>query len=178
MASGNYATVKEIKGKLFLFVKKIERQFTPNRLWEKIPLPENYSEALKQIDEELLFWNKFVIHKCKQRLTKLTEMLRRKRKLKLKNLTRLVAIKKKTEQRDNIRMAKAEIKAKVDKQIEEELLERLKSGTYGELYEDMLNLNPKAFEELIDEKEVSEEDEYEEDLEALEINVSHNIFLF
>jgi protein MAK16 len=105
-------------------------------------------------------------------------MLRRKRKLKLKNLTRLVAIKKKTEQRDNIRMAKAEIKAKVDKQIEEELLERLKSGTYGELYEDMLNLNPKAFEELIDEKEVSEEDEYEEDLEALEINVSDRIFLF
>ena len=78
-----------------MFVKKIERQFTPNRLWEKIKLSDNYAEALKQIDEELLYWNKFIVHKCKQRLTKLTEMLKRKRKLKLKNLTRLVAIKKK-----------------------------------------------------------------------------------
>ena len=99
-------------------------------------------------------------------------MLRRKRKLKLRNLTRLVAIKKKTEKRDNIRMAKAEIKAKVDRQIEEELLERLKQGTYGELYEDLLNLNPKAFDEMIEEKELEEEDEYAENLEALELNVS------
>jgi protein MAK16 len=171
LANGNYATVKEIKGKLFLFIKKIERQFTPNRIWEKVKLSDNYSEALKQIDEELLYWNKFVIHKSKQRLTKLTEMLRRKRKLKLRNLTRLVAIKKKTERRDDIRMAKAEIKAKVEKQIEEELLERLKKGTYGEMYEDLLNLNPKAFDGMIEEKELEEEDEYAEDLEALELNV-------
>jgi protein MAK16 len=164
-----------MKGKLYLFIKKIERQFTPNRLWEKIKLSDNYSEALKQIDEELLYWNKFIIHKSKQRLTKLTEMLRRKRKLKLRNLTRLVAIKKKTERRDDIRMAKAEIKAKVDKQIEEELLERLKKGTYGELYEDLLNLNPKAFEGLIEENELDLEDEYAEDLEALELNVSECI---
>lgn len=98
-------------------------------------------------------------------------MLRRKRKLKLRNLTRLVAIKKKTERRDDVRMAKAEIKAKVDRQIEDELLERLKKGTYGELYEDLLNLNPKAFDGLIEEKELDEEDEYAEDLEALELNV-------
>ena len=180
LASGNYATVKEIKGKLYLFVKKIERQFTPNRIWEKIKLNDNYAEALKQIDEELLFWNNFVIHKSKQRLTKLTEMLRRKRKLKLKNLTRLVAINKKTEQRDDIRMAKAEIKAKVDRQIETELLERLKAGTYGELYEDMLNLNPAVFAEHVEEHEVSEEDQYEENMEALETNVSliYSIYTF
>ena len=176
MASGNYATVREKKGKLFLFVKKIERQFTPNRIWEKIKLSDNYNEALKQIDEELLYWNKFIIHKSKQRLTKLTEMLRRKRKLKLRNLTRLVAIKKKTERRDDIRMAKAELKAQVDNQIEKELLERLKAGTYGEMYEDMLNLNPKAFENLIEENEVYEEDQYVENLEALELNVSLTLF--
>ena len=175
LASGNYATVREMKGKLYLFIKKIERQFTPNRIWEKIKLSDNYSEALKQIDEELLYWNKFIIHKSKQRLTKLTEMLRRKRKLKLRNLTRLVAIKKKTERRDDVRMAKAEIKAKVDRQIEDELLERLKKGTYGELYEDLLNLNPKAFDGLIEEKELEEEDEYAEGLEDLQLNVSNII---
>lgn len=72
-------------------------------------------------------------------------------------------------------MAKAEIKAKVDRQIEDELLQRLKQGTYGELYEDLLNLNPKAFDGLIEEKQLDEEDQYAEDLEALELNV---LYLF
>ena len=171
LASGNYATVREQKGKLYLFVKKVERQFTPNRLWEKIKLSDNYNEALRQIDQELLYWNKFIVHKSKQRLTKLTEMLRRKRKLRLKGLTRLVAIKKKTERRDDIRMAKAELKAKVDRQIQEELLDRLKQGTYGQIYEDLLNLNPGAFDRIVEQRALDEEDEYAEDLQELELNV-------
>ena len=171
LANGNYATIKEKKGRLYLWIKKVERQFTPNRIWEKIPLPQNYEKALEMIDTELLYWNKFVLHKCKQRLTKLTEMVRRKRRLRLKSLTKLVAIRKKTERRDTIRMEKAEVKAQVQRQIERELLDRLKEGTYGKLYEDMLNLNPKAFEDLVDEREMVEEDHFDENLEALELNV-------
>lgn len=176
LANGNYATVKEKKGKLYLWIKKIERQFTPNRIWERILLPDNYEKALETISEELLYWNKFVVHKCKQRLTKLTEMVRRKRRLRLKSLTKLVAIKKKTERRDNVRMEKARVRAQVERQIETELLERLKEGTYGKLYEDMLNLNPQAFEDLVDEQEVEEEDQFDENLEALELNVSCKSF--
>ena len=125
-------------------------------------------QALEQIDEKLPFWNKFQVHKCKQRLTKLTEMLQRMRKLKLKSKERFSVIKQKTERRDTARMEKAEDRANVERQIEQELLDRLKMGTYGELYEDLMNLNKKAFDKhLEDENAVNSEIE---DFEGDEID--------
>ena len=106
-----------------------------------------FKQALEQIDEVLVHWNKFQVHKCKQRLTKLTEMLQRMRKLKLKSKERFSVIKQKAERRDKVRMEKAETVARVERAIEKELLDRLKLGTYGKLYEDLVNLNKNAFEE-------------------------------
>ena len=120
---------------------------------------------MAQIDEKLPYWNKFVVHKCKQRLTKLTEMLQRMRKLKLKSKERFSVIKQKTERRDIARMEKAEDRANVERQIEQELLDRLKLGTYGELYEDLVNLNKNAFNKhLEDENAVNSEiEDFEDD---------------
>jgi len=107
LANSNYATVREKEGVCYLYIKTIERSHMPNKQWEEIRLDKSYAKALEQIDEHLQYWSKFVVHKSKQRLTKLRQMLNRIRRLKLKGLTELTPIKKKTERREKIREKKS-----------------------------------------------------------------------
>ena len=84
LANAKYATVREIDGAIFLFVKTAERAHSPARQWEKIKLSNNYEKALAQIDQELPYWSNFITHKAKQRLTKITQYLIKMRRIKLK----------------------------------------------------------------------------------------------
>merc|ERR1719191_2391079 len=105
-------------------------------------------------------WPDHQINRCKQRLTKVRQLLVRMRRLSMKEGPRLVPIKKKTERREQTRELKAEAAAKVDLAIERELLERLKQGTYGDIY----NFPSRAFENIMEkEEEVEVEKEIEEE---------------
>ena len=179
LANSLYATLKEENGKVFLCMKTVERAHSPKNLWEKVLLSRNYSKALQQIDEHLQFFPKALQHRNKQRLTKIHQYLLRMRKLKLKELSgkkaKIVqAPTRKVAQREARREQKALVAAKITQKVEQELVNRLAQGTYGDIYNFPETSYNKALEQLEDEEteeESEEEDsivEYVEDLDSEE----------
>lgn len=164
LANSLYATIREEEGKCFLCIKTPERSHMPKKWWERIELSSNYGEALKQIDQHLKYWPKFLVHKNKQRLTKITQYLLRMRRLETKVRPKLVTMPARKEKQLRRKEAKAEVAAKLEKSIEAELVARLQKGTYNDIY----NFPTKVFQNnLVDaeaqEEGMEEELDYDED---------------
>lgn len=167
LANSRYATIREEDGICYLYMKTIERAHTPKNLWEKIKLPANYTKALEVVSNQLEYFPKYLIHRNKQRLTKIHQMIIRMRKLKLKARPKIVSTNTKVDRREVGRERKALRAAQLDRSIETELLERLKQVSEGEIY----NYPEKNYSKVLskigtaEESEDEEEDEAEEEME-------------
>ncbi|GAQ03606.1 protein MAK16 [Aspergillus lentulus] len=172
LANSRYATVRSDPetGAMYLYMKTIERAHMPSKLWERIRLSSSYAKALEQLDERLIYWPKFLIHKCKQRLTRLTQVAIRVRKI-AKEEERLgekivPKLAPKIRRREETRERKAESAAKVERAIERELIERLRSGAYGDR---PLNVEEGIWKKVLRGLERTGEGERDEDLDDGEV---------
>ncbi|CAD6228417.1 unnamed protein product [Miscanthus lutarioriparius] len=168
LANSRYATIRDHDGVFYLYMKTAERAHLPNKLWERVKLPKNYEKAMDVINKHLEFWPKLLVHKIKQRLTKMTQYRIRMRKLQLKVREKVMTMPRKQTQRDLRRLDKAERAAQLERNLENELKERLTKGVYGDIY----NVPFKEFGVVLDmEKgEVApvEEEEEEGEMEYVE----------
>jgi len=166
LANSKYAVLRESEGRLNLFIKSVERAHSPKNLWERISLSRNYGRAMEQLDEHLAYFPKNIVHRNKQRLTKIHQYLIRMRKIELKvrdgKKQKLVRTHRKVEQREERREYKALVAAKVERNIEKELLERLSSGAYGDIY----NYPEVPYQRALRAAVGNTEDESEEEVES------------
>lgn len=133
-------------------MKSAEISHLPNTLWERVKLPRNYEKAIEVINKHLEFWPRLLVHKIKQRLTKMTQYRIRMRKLQLKVREKLMTVPRKKTQIDVKKASKAEVAARIDNCIQSELLDRLKEGCYNKI------CNYPDFSDDIVELEIEEED--------------------
>ncbi|KYK61649.1 MAK16 protein [Drechmeria coniospora] len=168
LANSRYATVRQhpTKDTLYLYMKTIERAHLPSKMWEKIKLSNNYTKALEQLDERLIYWPKFLIHKCKQRLTRLTQVQIRMRRIAAEEERlgeKLVPkLAPKIKNREQARERKAEAAAKLERTIERELVERLRQGAYGD---QPMNVSETIWKKVLNAMEREGQGERDEDMD-------------
>ncbi|KAI2633864.1 ribosomal L28e protein family-domain-containing protein [Xylaria nigripes] len=171
LANSRYATIRPhpdpLKAINYLYIKTPERAHLPSKLWQKIKLSQNYQEALAQIEEHLKYWPQHMIHRAKQRLTRLQQVSIRMRRL-AKEEARLgekivPKLAPKVRRREATRERKAEAAAKLERAIERELLGRLREGAYGD---QPLNVSEQIWKKVLNAMEREGEATRDKDLDT------------
>ena len=150
-------------------MKTAERAHTPKDLWESVKLDPSYNKALEQIDTELQYWPKFLVHKCKQRFTRLRQILIKRRKIKLEGSAEYRVVSHKAERREGTRYEKISKSAMFENEVKNGLLQNLKNDKYKGIY----NIDKNEFNKILEkegEQEQLNEDFNEEDFEPGYIN--------
>ncbi|THD19301.1 putative rna-binding nuclear protein mak16 [Fasciola hepatica] len=167
LANSQYATVKEKDGVIFLFLKEPERVPYPGKQWERIKLSRNKKQALEQIKKHMLYWDKWMISRVKQRLFRIRDNLKNMRRLALARQKKLEPVNRKIERRELRREEKALRVARVERTVEQELLERLRASTSSK---EIYNIDQSAFVKALETEELEDmEDEFEESEEEEEV---------
>ncbi|KAI0910669.1 ribosomal L28e protein family-domain-containing protein [Ustulina deusta] len=171
LANSRYATIRPhpdpVKAINYLYIKTPERAHLPSKLWQKIKLSQNYQQALAQIEEHLKYWPQYMIHRAKQRLTRLQQVSIRMRRL-AKEEARLgeklvPKLAPKVRRREDTRERKAEAAAKLERAIERELLGRLREGAYGD---QPLNVSEQIWKKVLNAMEREGEATRDKDLDT------------
>ncbi|KAJ8123142.1 hypothetical protein ONZ43_g836 [Nemania bipapillata] len=151
----------------YLYIKTPERAHLPSKLWQKIKLSQNYQQALSQIEDQLKYWPQYMIHRAKQRLTRLQQVSIRMRRLAKEEARlgeRLVPkLAPKVRRREETRERKAEAAAKLERAIERELLGRLRDGAYGD---QPLNVSEQIWKKVLNAMEREGEATRDKDLDT------------
>jgi len=185
LANSKYATVREHKGNIFLYIRYPEKVFTPRYQWKRIKLSKNMIEAGQTLEDELVFWPEFFKRKCRRRLLKIRTYMSRMRTLKLHVSKEIVPHRAKRELLLKKKEEKALTAAKLEKSLEQALVDRLAAGTYSNLYNFEEKRRLKKLKEdiireekedrMFEESDVEEEEEEEtEDVEDEEEEISEN----
>ena len=140
-------------------MKTAERAHTPKELWESVKLDPSYNKALEQIDNELQYWPNFLKHKCKQRFTRLRQILIKRKKMKLEGRAEYKVVSHKAEKREKTRLIKAEKSAVIENHIVNELLKNIKNGKYDDIY----NINHNAFNTILEKEKATSVNQIDED---------------
>lgn len=168
LANSRYATVREVNGIVYLYMKTVERMHLPSQLWQRIKLSEQLSSACKEIDSRLEYWPEFVRNKCKHRLVRIRQYLGRVRKMQ-KRKEMYIVESKKLRKRESNREGKALVAAQLETTIEKELMDRLQSGVYNDT---ILNSNEKIWQKVLEQQqqsELPEEEVFDENMEEFEM---------
>lgn len=180
LANSQYATVTEEDGLIYLNMKTAERRHMPNKWWEKIQIPKVNGEDV--IEEKLKYFvSDQMLTRIIERYHRLQEVIDRVRILRSESRSRIVPWNKKVERRMRSKEKKAIIAARLNDQIEDELLNRLNMGVYGEMYKELTDADKHSEKEKEPEKdknaveniefEENDENEYK-DLEQMTSYVS------